>query len=291
MASIKAANLMHDLHKAASAIRNAKALVITAGAGMSVDSGLPDFRGAKGFWREYPPLKKLGINLQDMNNPRWFNKDPQVAWGFFAHCHNMYKSTEPHEGFNIIKSWVKRMDKDCFVYTSNVDGHFQKSGFDENRIVEVHGNIYHLQCVDPKDSSEVWSMPEDHYYNVDEEQLRLLDPCPRGPPPGNDFPARPNILMFGDWRWVSQRTHAQEERFLDFKKSLIRDETPFVIIEIGAGLAVPTVRLTGEGMLAPHSKTVLIRINMYESHTAKDDIAIPLPSLEALQRLDELLVQ
>jgi NAD-dependent SIR2 family protein deacetylase len=222
-----------------------------------------------------------------MNNPRWFDNDPQVAWGFFAHCHNMYKSTEPHEGFQILKSWTK--NKGYFIYTSNVDGHFQKAGFDKDQIVEVHGSIYHLQCINPKDCSEVWPIPENHLFKVDEEQLRLLDPCPRGPPPGEEFPTRPNILMFGDWRWVSTRTDQQELRFLDFKKSLIRDETPFVIVEIGAGLAVPTVRLTGEGMIMPHSKTVLIRINTFESHTSKDDIAIPLPSLEAIQRINELI--
>lgn len=48
---------------AAEAIRGAEALVIAAGAGMGVDSGLPDFRGNQGFWRAYPPYASLGLSF------------------------------------------------------------------------------------------------------------------------------------------------------------------------------------------------------------------------------------
>jgi len=47
------------LARAASALRTADALLVHAGAGMGVDSGLPDFRGPQGFWRAYPPMKDL----------------------------------------------------------------------------------------------------------------------------------------------------------------------------------------------------------------------------------------
>ena len=50
--------------EAAAAIRNADALVITAGAGMGVDSGLPDFRGDKGFWNAYPMYERLGFTTK-----------------------------------------------------------------------------------------------------------------------------------------------------------------------------------------------------------------------------------
>ena len=54
------------IERAVQAIRNAEALVITAGAGMGVDSGLPDFRGPQGFWKAYPPLKERNITLPEM---------------------------------------------------------------------------------------------------------------------------------------------------------------------------------------------------------------------------------
>ena len=53
----------YEVRQAAEAIRAADALLITAGAGMGVDSGLPDFRGTQGFWRSYPVVGKLGLSI------------------------------------------------------------------------------------------------------------------------------------------------------------------------------------------------------------------------------------
>ncbi|MGB2501549.1 MAG: hypothetical protein ACPIA2_17760, partial [Mariniblastus sp.] len=55
--------------KAARIIRECDALLITAGAGLGVDSGLPDFRGTEGFWRAYPAFKKKGLDFYDLANP------------------------------------------------------------------------------------------------------------------------------------------------------------------------------------------------------------------------------
>ena len=61
--------------RAASIIREAEVFVITAGAGMGVDSGLPDFRGDHGFWNAYPAYDQLGISFVDCANPQHFIKD------------------------------------------------------------------------------------------------------------------------------------------------------------------------------------------------------------------------
>jgi NAD-dependent SIR2 family protein deacetylase len=62
--------------------KDADAILVGAGAGMGVDSGLPDFRGKSGFWKAYPPLAKMGIEFEEMANPYWFTKNPSLAWGF-----------------------------------------------------------------------------------------------------------------------------------------------------------------------------------------------------------------
>jgi len=54
------------IQAAATVIDNADALVILAGAGMGVDSGLPDYRGDEGLWRAYPRLKHLGLSIAEM---------------------------------------------------------------------------------------------------------------------------------------------------------------------------------------------------------------------------------
>ena len=134
------------VEQAARVISQADALLIGAGAGMGVDSGLPDFRGPQGFWRAYPPYQQLGLDFVSLANPRWFAEDPELAWGFYGHRMGLYRRTEPHEGFDILRRWASRLPLGGFVFTSNVDGHFQRAGFSPERIVEVHGSFEGMQC-------------------------------------------------------------------------------------------------------------------------------------------------
>src|SRR3990167_6080493 len=83
------------LLRAAQISTNADALLIGAGAGMGVDSGLPDFRGNLGFWQAYPPFR--GRTYAQIAGPELMEDDPAQAWGFYAHCMNLYKATNPHE--------------------------------------------------------------------------------------------------------------------------------------------------------------------------------------------------
>ena len=70
------------IFRAAEAIAGADGLLIGAGAGVGVDRGLPDFRGAEGFWHAYPPYARLGLGFAAPADPRWFRDDPAPAWGF-----------------------------------------------------------------------------------------------------------------------------------------------------------------------------------------------------------------
>ena len=114
-------------------LRSAQALLIGAGAGMGVDSGLPDFRGTQGFWKAYPAYAKLGLDFASMANTQWFQKDPEFAWGFYGHRLGLYRTTVPHAGFGLLRAWASRMKHGAFVFTSNVDGQFQRAGFPRRR--------------------------------------------------------------------------------------------------------------------------------------------------------------
>ena len=96
------------LRRAAELIRQADGLLVTAGAGMGVDSGLPDFRGTEGFWRAYPALGRAGLRFESIASPHTFESDPSLAWGFYGHRLNLYRRTVPHEGFSILKRWADR---------------------------------------------------------------------------------------------------------------------------------------------------------------------------------------
>src|ERR1700677_2358509 len=87
------------LEQAAAAIRSADALLIGAGAGMGVDSGLPDFRGNEGFWKAYPAFRRQNLSVVELANPAWFAADPCRAWGLYGHRLNLYRATQPRDGF------------------------------------------------------------------------------------------------------------------------------------------------------------------------------------------------
>ena len=106
---------------AAAVLREAEALVIAAGAGLGVDSGLPDFRGPEGFWQAYPPYRALGLRFEELAQPRWFTQDPRLAWGFYGHRLGLYRRTAPHDGFRVLRALAERMPAGAFVFTSNVD--------------------------------------------------------------------------------------------------------------------------------------------------------------------------
>lgn len=276
--AIREAPMEDAIIAAAEAIKKASALVVCAGAGMGVDSGLPDFRGNQGFWKAYPPYKRLGLGFVNMADPSWFFNDPELAWGFYGHRLALYRRTVPHDGFRILLEWGKNKPDGYFVFTSNVDGQFQKTGFDPDAIEECHGSLHHLQCTTPCNNA-IWSAA-DIDVEVDESTMRAVPPLPRCT---CGTLARPNVLMFGDWHWLSQRSSAQSERFGSWLERVRMRE--IVVVECGAGTAVPTVRYTSERLVKSHTAT-LIRINMREPEVPARQIGMPMGALEALRQID-----
>lgn len=266
-----------EIAKAREAIAGADALLIAAGAGMGVDSGLPDFRGPEGFWRAYPAAKLLGLTFEELANPNWFERDPQLAWGFYGHRRNLYRATKPHEGFAILLNWA--MQKEFFVFTSNVDGHFQAAGFPEDRIVECHGSIRFLQCAQPC-CHGIW--PDDRAMIVDETTLRCAAPLPLCS--RCHSVARPNVLMFNDGRFLYERHDEQADRYADFLRGLAGQRV--AIIECGAGKAVPTVRMMSERLAAASEAATLIRINPREASVPNGHVSLALGALDALRLLE-----
>lgn len=274
---------MNDLIvRAADAIRSSTALLVTAGAGMGVDSGLPDFRGDQGFWKAYPPYAKLGLSFVDLANPRWFETDRELAWGFYGHRLALYRSTTPHEGFAILERWCDSKPHGGFVYTSNVDGQFQRAGFDPQSIVECHGAIEHFQCM--RDCGVGIVRRDDWEPDVDETTFRArgaLPTCPRC-----SAPMRPNVLMFGDFGWDGAREAEQSRRFEQWLSRVGHER--LVIVECGAGTHVPTIRMTGERLSRALGAT-LVRINVREPGVPNGQIGLPMGALEALTAIDALL--
>jgi NAD-dependent SIR2 family protein deacetylase len=270
--------LLERFAAAAAVVREADLLVITAGAGMGVDSGLPDFRGDRGFWNAYPMYERLGLSFVEAANPVHFENDPLFGWGFYGHRTNLYRATVPHAGFGLLRDWIARFGLPWFVVTSNVDGQFQKAGFADDRIMEVHGSIHHLQCTGPC-SEAIWDNDEEIPVDLSTMRAGHLPLCPRC-----GAVARPNILMFGDWSWLSVRTRRQERRFDEF----VTDHRGqrLTVVEMGAGTAIPTIRHLSE-QLGRYG--TVIRINPREGQISPPHISLPCGAREGLVGIDALL--
>ena len=271
---------MELFNRAAMALEKARALVITAGAGLGVDSGLPDFRGERGFWNAYPMYERLGLSFVQAANPDHFDRDPAFGWGFYGHRTNLYRDTVPHAGFSLLLRWIDRFGLDWFVVTSNVDGQFQKGGFAEENMLEVHGSIHHLQCTRPC-CRAIWANNE--RIPVDTATMRAGN-IPRCIHCGAT--ARPNILMFGDGSWISDRTARQERNFDEFVTD--HRESPMVVIELGAGTAIPTIRHTSE-MLGRRPDATVVRINPREAQIAPPHLSLSCGALEGLRGIEAAL--
>lgn len=273
-------NYNDKIKAAADIIKDADIMVITAGAGIGVDSGLPDFRGNKGFWNAYPMYERLGLSFIEAANPAHFERDPYFGWGFYGHRLQMYRDVDPHEGFMIMQSWINQSNMDYFVVTSNVDGHFQKAGFNENKIYEIHGSIHNLQCLNACTYS-IWENKEHIEVDFDTMQAKNIPTCPNC-----NSVARPNILMFGDFSWIPNRSHEQSNRFDNFLNGASGKN--MVVIEIGAGTAIPSIRHTSERLHRSLNAKV-IRINPREPEIKNPNIGISEGSLKTLTDIDDIL--
>lgn len=275
--------LSSTLGLAANLIRSADALLITSGAGLGIDSGLPDFRGQAGFWKAYPALGNAGVSFTSIANPQHFEDHPRRAWGFYGHRLNLYRATVPHAGFAILKKWFEQKQGRGFVLTSNVDGQFKKAGFDEKNLFEIHGSIHHLQCTGFGCKSDIWPA-DDLNVEVDEARCQLVSALPLCP--SCNRLARPNILMFEDWKWKGDRTLKQQTAFQAWMAARKEAEEKVVTIELGAGTQIATVRWQGDHLPYP-----LVRINPTDEDIPrfKPGVGVRLGALEALQRIDRLL--
>jgi len=285
--------------QAAKWIKEADALVVTAGAGMSVDSGLPDYRGNEGLWKAYPPLAHLKLSLAGISNPAMIDKNPHLVWGFHAHRMKLYHDAVPHQGYELLKQWGETKNGNIFAVTSNVDGHFLKAGWDDKKFVEIHGCFYYLQCKDFNScdgDEQIWKFEKKDLdsMDIDPVTFEAKDPLPACKFCGGL--ARVNALLFSDSYWVSMRSDEQEGNWSKWLSNNIGKK--IVVIEIGAGLAIPSIRIISEQVVRkgdPDAK--LIRINLRDFHAdsltpvQRTDNYLGLPStgLNALQKIEKHL--
>ncbi|MFK8022914.1 MAG: NAD-dependent deacetylase [Ilumatobacter sp.] len=130
--------------EAAEAVRTARRIVVLTGAGISTDSGIPDFRGPNGVWTKNPKAEKASNISHYLNDPEvrevaWQNRLTTPAW-----------TAEPNRGHAAIVE-LERQGRLHALVTQNIDGLHQKAGNDPDKVIEVHGTVWFTRCWDCDD--------------------------------------------------------------------------------------------------------------------------------------------
>lgn len=145
--------LAEAVDRAAEMVAAARRVVVLTGAGISTDSGIPDFRGPQGLWTRDPDAEKLA-------DIRYYVADPAIrrkAW--IGRLENPAWTAEPNAGHLALCGLERRGVLELLV-TQNVDGLHGLSGLDPSRIVEVHGTIREVVCLGCDDRNPAGSTLE-----------------------------------------------------------------------------------------------------------------------------------
>ena len=130
-----------DVQTVAGWIDEASAVTVLTGAGISTDSGIPDFRGPNGVWTKNPAAEKQAtlqnyLADRDVRVLAWRARMDHRAWG-----------AEPNDGHRALVQ-LERRRKLVSLLTQNVDGLHHDAGSDPDKIVEVHGTIREVACLE-----------------------------------------------------------------------------------------------------------------------------------------------
>jgi NAD-dependent deacetylase len=130
---------MDDIERLKDAIGSAKRIVAFTGAGISTESGIPDFRSPGGIWTKYKPIYFDDfMSSEEMRRESWRRK--------FATDETML-TAEPNAGHRALAKLVEQGRMSAII-TQNVDGLHQRSGVPDNKIIELHGNSTYASCLD-----------------------------------------------------------------------------------------------------------------------------------------------
>ncbi|MBW1645465.1 MAG: NAD-dependent deacylase [Deltaproteobacteria bacterium] len=127
---------------------NYRHLVFFTGAGMSVESGIPTYRGSGGVWAQY--------NYQEYACQEAFERDPEKVWDFHDRRRELIAGCQPNAGHRIIAKAAAHYPR-VTVITQNIDGLHQRAGSRE--VIELHGSIWRLVCAATGEVRENFEVP------------------------------------------------------------------------------------------------------------------------------------
>ncbi len=212
-----------SVERLAELVRERQPCVALTGAGISTESGIPDFRSADGLWAQFDPAEVAHIDA--------LRRDPVRVWEFYARRLEALAGAAPNEGHRALveleeRGWVRA------VVTQNVDGLHRDAGSRE--VVEVHGSLREAECT---------------VCGVRIPMADALAQLPLPPCPECGEPLKPAVVMFGELLPAASIDRAQR----------LAAEAGLLLV-VGSSLEVhPVAALPGETLAAGGSLAIVNR--------------------------------
>ena len=130
---------MNTFYEIIRLVKASERTVILTGAGISTESGLPDFRSNNGFWNKNKPIQFNEFLLNE--------EKQRLSWERNIELHSLLKNIKPNIGHAFVEKII-RLQKNNFLITQNIDGLHQKSGISKNKIIEIHGSAIEAACLE-----------------------------------------------------------------------------------------------------------------------------------------------
>jgi len=165
---------MDEIERIAEMLKNSKHAVVFTGAGISVESGIPPFRGKGGLWEKYDPEEVASIY--------GFKRNPKAFWQFAKELLIKTKA-EPNKAHHAIAE-LERLGIVKAVITQNIDMLHQKAG--SRRVLELHGSMEYVDCLDCKTT-----------YKWEDVEEILKKEIPRCKECGSYY-LKPRVVFFGE---------------------------------------------------------------------------------------------
>ena len=152
---------MNTFNEIIKLVKASKSTVILTGAGISTESGLPDFRSDNGFWTKNKPIQ-FNEFLQSEEKQR-------LSWERNIELHSLLKNLKPNLGHMFVEK-ITSLQKSNFLITQNIDGLHQKSGVSRNKIIEIHGSAIEAACLECAAKQNILDF---------HDAIKLEDPLPK----------------------------------------------------------------------------------------------------------------
>ena len=137
---------MNTFNKIIKLIKTSKKTIVLTGAGISTESGLPDFRSKDGFWTKNKP-----IQFQDYLDDE---EKQRLSWSRNIELHKILREINPNIGHAFVEK-VINFNEENLLITQNIDGLHQRSGIQEDKIIEIHGNAIEAKCLDCEKKAKI----------------------------------------------------------------------------------------------------------------------------------------